>query len=223
MILVQAPASFKPRVRLYRPYSKYTPKRTRLWTQAEDQTIAAMWIAGAPIGDIAVAIDRTQDATRTRKCLLGIPPRKAVRTKANGGWSKDDDGHLAKLWNANLTTVEIGARLDRSKNSVIGRAHRIGLPAKFYNPLPPELRKFRRAETQRRYRERLGPQANTIKNQLWRAKKSEPIVHDDGLTPLTILQASEHSCRWPLDNGMFCGQNRWKGSFCQLHAAKAYR
>lgn len=38
---------------------------------------------------------------------------------------------LTELWNAGvLTTTEIGERLGTSKNAVIGKARRIGLPAK---------------------------------------------------------------------------------------------
>ena len=35
---------------------------------------------------------------------------------------------LAKLWNKGLPTGEIGRRMGVTKNAVVGKAHRMGLP-----------------------------------------------------------------------------------------------
>ncbi len=37
---------------------------------------------------------------------------------------------LTQLWTEGLQTVEIGRRMNLSKNAVVGKAHRIGLPAR---------------------------------------------------------------------------------------------
>jgi GcrA cell cycle regulator len=42
-------------------------------------------------------------------------------------WADETTQRLISLWDQGLSTAEIGRRLGVSKNSVIGRAHRIGL------------------------------------------------------------------------------------------------
>ena len=49
---------------------------------------------------------------------------------ANSKWTAEEDAALADLWSQNLSAPEIGARLNRNKNQVLGRAHRLGLPPK---------------------------------------------------------------------------------------------
>lgn len=52
------------------------------------------------------------------------------RLVAHRGWSADDDEKLRALWDEGLSTAQIGLRMNRSKNSVIGRAGRLDLPAR---------------------------------------------------------------------------------------------
>ena len=43
-------------------------------------------------------------------------------------WTPDRIATLIALWNEELTTSEIGRRLGITKNAVIGKVHRLGLP-----------------------------------------------------------------------------------------------
>ncbi len=45
-------------------------------------------------------------------------------------WNEDTSGRLRALWIEGHSTAEIGRRLDVSKNAVIGKAHRLDLPAR---------------------------------------------------------------------------------------------
>ena len=45
-----------------------------------------------------------------------------------GTWDDDRDARLTSEWAAGFSTAEIGRRMGISKNSVIGRAHRLQLP-----------------------------------------------------------------------------------------------
>ena len=52
---------------------------------------------------------------------------------ANGDTSIWTDGKIARLrelWMTGLPTAEIGRRMNLSKNAVVGKAHRIGLPGR---------------------------------------------------------------------------------------------
>ena len=43
-------------------------------------------------------------------------------------WTDDQIAELRRLWTDGLSTAAIGRKMKRSKNSVVGKAHRLGLP-----------------------------------------------------------------------------------------------
>ena len=43
-------------------------------------------------------------------------------------WTGERVAELRRLWDEGLSTAEIGRRLGVSKNAVVGKAHRLGLP-----------------------------------------------------------------------------------------------
>ncbi|MCA0451754.1 MAG: GcrA cell cycle regulator, partial [Proteobacteria bacterium] len=45
-------------------------------------------------------------------------------------WTPEQISELTRLWGEGLTTAEIGKRLGISKNAVVGKAHRLNLPAR---------------------------------------------------------------------------------------------
>lgn len=45
-------------------------------------------------------------------------------------WTDEIVSRLRQLWDEGLSTAEIGRRLNISKNSVVGKAHRLDLPAR---------------------------------------------------------------------------------------------
>jgi GcrA cell cycle regulator len=45
-------------------------------------------------------------------------------------WAEETIGRLRTLWDEGLSTAEIGRRLGVSKNAVVGKAHRLDLPAR---------------------------------------------------------------------------------------------
>ena len=49
------------------------------------------------------------------------------RPGGHGAWTAEDDARLRALWDAGHTLLQIGVRMGRSKNSVVGRAHRLRL------------------------------------------------------------------------------------------------
>lgn len=43
-------------------------------------------------------------------------------------WTREQIGELSRLWADGLATAEIGRRLGITKNAVVGKVHRLGLP-----------------------------------------------------------------------------------------------
>lgn len=56
-----------------------------------------------------------------------------MRSSNDFDWNTDTIARLRSLWAEGLSTAEIGRRLGCSKNAVIGKSHRLDLPAR---PLP---------------------------------------------------------------------------------------
>lgn len=54
--------------------------------------------------------------------------RGALVTMSTADWTSERIAALIALWNEGLTTSEIGVRLGITKNAVIGKVHRLGLP-----------------------------------------------------------------------------------------------
>jgi GcrA cell cycle regulator len=89
---------------------------------------------GASVRDVAKALGRTFDSTRTalRKhgfCGLDADTQRKVEAKSRGPWPTRDD-ELRKLWNAGHVTLEIARIMRITKNAVVGRAARLMLPSR---------------------------------------------------------------------------------------------
>lgn len=54
----------------------------------------------------------------------------------NNDWTPERTAALMALWSEDLTTAEIGRRLGVTKNAVIGKVHRLGLPQRRPSPKP---------------------------------------------------------------------------------------
>ena len=79
--------------------------------------------------DICAAVGRSRSWVSRRLRYLGIPPRQFSANRA--GWPDDESAQLREMWLAeDLSTAQIGLVLGRSKNAVIGKAYRMGLPRK---------------------------------------------------------------------------------------------
>lgn len=53
---------------------------------------------------------------------------------ANPEWTPERTAALIALWGEELSTSEIGRRLGITKNAVIGKVHRLGLPKRRQSP-----------------------------------------------------------------------------------------
>ena len=63
--------------------------------------------------------------SKTRFAETSLKTRESVHSDRN--WSKDLHEQLKLFWQEGLSTAEIGKRIGKSKNAVVGKAHRLGL------------------------------------------------------------------------------------------------
>lgn len=166
-------------------------------------------------------------------------------------WTDQMVEDLRKMWKEGLTTGEIGKRLNVSKNSIVGKVHRLGLSGR---PSPIKKKEVSTAESPAKNTPAAQPSAasketktpkaekeishkNTEKPSPANTKSEEKHVFTQALAPnhcikhrdnLSLTDLDNHTCRWPLgdpkdDNFHFCGKKiRIGQTYCEEHSAMAY-
>ena len=162
------------------------------------------------------------------------------------GWTVDMVEQLKQMWAQGLTTGEIGKRLGVSKNSIVGKVHRLGLsgrpspikkkdegkekaaaPAKSAQTASKPAQKVKPAAAPAiaAKEDKAAPQHEIKKPQVCGVPQS-PRPHREGKASLTDLD--NHTCRWPIgdpkdENFHFCGRKVKLGqTYCEEHANIAY-
>lgn len=162
-------------------------------------------------------------------------------------WNDEAIARIRALWSEGHSTAEIGRRMGISKNAVVGKAHRLNLPAR-----PSPIRRGsgeKRATTRATIRRVTGPTLPALES-LPRIVEPAPVTPSVAVeSPISTVVAmppakapvmlrsvtSVHrptgrvsSCCWPLgDPGTqqfrFCGDPTMPSKpYCHDHAALAY-
>ncbi len=130
-------------------------------------------------------------------------------------WSDERISQLRSLWSEGLSTAEIGRRLGISKNAVVGKAHRLHLPAR-PSPIrnPPAFRSMPRRTA--------APPPPRVMIEPPPAPKPEPAK------VVARINYKGPTCQWPVGHPgqagfHFCGDPSANGKpYCASHAARAY-
>lgn len=162
-------------------------------------------------------------------------------------WTEQMVEDLRKMWKEGLTTGEIGKRLNVSKNSIVGKVHRLGLSGR-----PSPIKKKSEDNTANAAKEAKAPAAEKAEKKTVEPVKpaapakalpqkaaepaakefeprlahKEPAKKHNGFVSLTDLDC--HTCRWPIgdpkdENFHFCGKKIKIGqTYCDEHASVAY-
>jgi GcrA cell cycle regulator len=152
-------------------------------------------------------------------------------------WTDERVELLKKLWADGLSASRIAAELGGvSRNSVIGKVHRLGLSgrAKSASASVPRQRKPRTHQHMMRLA-RPGVRGNTALAPMQAIEtdlEPEPEVVEN-IIPMgqrcSILQLSESTCRWPIGDPssadfFFCGGKSIEGlPYCGYHSRIAYQ
>ena len=144
-------------------------------------------------------------------------------------WTEEMVSDLKKMWDEGLTTNEIAKRLNVSKNSIVGKVHRLNLKAR-----PSPIKKKEEVVAEKTAvavavaEESTKSPSKTIKkisiSPMQISGESKP--KKDSCIKLTELDS--HTCRWPIgdprdDNFCFCGKTVRSGqTYCEEHSAIAY-
>lgn len=141
-------------------------------------------------------------------------------------WDEEQKQLLRQLWaeghSASQIAVKMTGRDGLTRCAILGKVHRMGLQERthrndlHYGPRDYSTRKKR----QRRAPVPLAPVGAVAP--LVPSPEGLPRPYPIGLS---FFQLKPHACRWPLDDGSYCGTTtcqRGHGSYCEQHAAIAY-
>lgn len=132
-------------------------------------------------------------------------------------WTEAEDEIIIPAWQGGASASQIAKQLShRSRNSVIGRIHRLGLAKRESKPRPPVSRRAIR-ERKRSIPKPIKPKAEP---------EQPPLASLD--PTLTTLTLSAHTCRWPFGDPMdaltFCGRTcDAERPYCCDHMKLAYQ
>ena len=136
-------------------------------------------------------------------------------------WTEERVAKLKELWGKGKTASQIAEIIGGiSRNSVIGKAHRLNLSAKI---------KTRTVASNQNFESSL-QENNKIKRGR-RSKFKSLIIEKDfePENPKQLEELDENSCKWPIGhpdekNFYFCGRSSLKDfSYCRLHLLYAYQ
>lgn len=98
------------------------------WTPEQDAILRKLYARDdLPIEAVYARIGKCASAVHRRRVKLDIPPRTTT-------WPDHMVAELKRLWLADrLSCTEIGKAIGKSKNAVVGKAFREGLPSKKAN------------------------------------------------------------------------------------------
>ena len=132
-------------------------------------------------------------------------------------WTAERDAVLAKLWAEGYSASQIAAQISDvvvSRMAVIGRVHRLKLPA----------RKAREPARRKPYKRRMSvpkPPAPPP-----RPQPPPPPPGAPKMRRLTLVELGPTDCRWPIGDGisvLFCGADAAEGQvYCSYHLARAH-
>jgi GcrA cell cycle regulator len=156
-------------------------------------------------------------------------------------WNDETIARLRTLWNEGLSTAEIGRRIGVSKNAVVGKAHRLGLP-----PRPSPIRRDASGSTTPRPpapRRVVGPTLPPLSAALPAGEEVRMPVRTPAPAPISVAppaaaeapvrivpprSARAAACCWPLGEPgtktfRFCDAEAIAGKpYCTEHAQLAY-
>lgn len=143
------------------------------------------------------------------------------------GWTDESVAELRRLWDKGLTANEIAKKIGVTKNAIVGKVHRLCLPAR------PSPIKFKNNENEIAPAEEETVLVEEEKVEI--AEEVEEVVAEisktsesNGSVRTKLTDLDSHTCRWPLGDPRdedfgFCGKRVRVGqTYCDEHSAIAY-
>lgn len=155
-------------------------------------------------------------------------------------WTDEAVEELKRMWDRGMTTGQIAKALNVTKNSIIGKVHRLCLTARPSPIKKNDTNKEEAAKTEKKNSKKVSLTSAKQKRknvaQQTPAAAATPVVKEvkpevkpvTETTNIPLVKLDNHTCRWPMgdprdDDFCFCGKRIKTGqTYCEEHAAIAY-
>lgn len=159
--------------------------------------------------------------------LVEVDPPPAAYERITRLWTNSEDTILKEKWLEGVRCSLIAAELGRSKNSIIGRAGRLGLPPRQAGWPRIDTNKKNKPTTDRRHPVEKRRMIHLM--ELEAAPEIAPVAPVAPIDGTPLLELSESQCRWPVNTPakdevyLFCKARKVGGlSYCACHATVAW-
>lgn len=146
-------------------------------------------------------------------------------------WTDEAVEELKRMWDRGMTTGQIAKALNVTKNSIIGKVHRLCLtarpsPIKKTDAEPKEKKPAKKEAPVKEKKKATESRQAKIEVKEVEAKPAPKATAET--TNIPLVKLDNHTCRWPMgdprdDDFCFCGKRIRTGqTYCEEHAAIAY-
>jgi len=190
------------------------------WSIEQDRILNALWEKGLDDFVIGERMAKKGSSVGNRRRYLGLPANTAPRLV----WTAERVEILKTLWAKGLTAEEIGREIGASRNAILGKRMRLGLPGRDSARSRKRFRPVLRFGKTREPRKQNQKSWETELARLERHRPSDPPPSQR----VALVDLGAGQCRFPLgdpehkDFG-FCGAKAAPGyPYCAQHCARAY-
>lgn len=143
-------------------------------------------------------------------------------------WTDEMVESLRQMWVEGLTATEIAKKLGVSKNSIVGKVHRLCLTAR---PSPIKKKDEEMKEPEAEVSPQPVEQPTVVAKA---APKTKSVAEPKEVSPKDVdgktrlVDLDSHTCRWPIgdprdEDFCFCGKKVRAGqTYCDEHSTMAY-
>lgn len=146
-------------------------------------------------------------------------------------WTDEQVEQLRQMWVEGLSANEIAKKLGVSKNSIVGKVHRLCLQAR-----PSPIKRKDNVPEQQALPDAAAEDASAaeeIKEEKEETSVSQSmpvknVKKNCGKNTVRLVELDSHTCRWPIgdprdEDFCFCGKRVRTGqTYCDEHSAVAY-
>ena len=151
------------------------------------------------------------------------PPRAWAYTSP---WTDAALVDLRRMWDEGRSCSLIAQALGLTRNAVIGKVHRLGLPKRKEVLLSRNSERHYPKQRSKPKPEKVPTLARLFNSAVAEAGPIMELPPDQSAFAVSLLDIQHNQCRWPVSDEpfLFCGDEKWSGhSYCLRHFAIARR
>jgi len=154
---------------------------------------------------------------------------------AHDPWTEAEIKILRENYGTKMGATDIGKLVHKSRNAVIGKAHRLGLEAAnrgwktYRNDTTPERKAKSSFNSMPKMPKKVGNHVSGALNNIAHNRELEEVTLDLKnlkCEPVSLMDRRDDQCEWPLDDGNYCGlpkytKSEYRGTRYCIHHYRA--